>query len=675
MKSRISIVLTVLFFSALTVASQDIPAADAFTVIKNKRPAGPDITPYLKYQTRQAWQYDDLRRKALENIRDEKSLMAFKAEIKAKVLNMLGGLPSERTPLNPTITGRIQMKGFHIEKLIFESVPGFRVTALVYVPDDGSKKHPAILVACGHSTNGKIHYQALCQRLVQRGYVVICWDPVGQGERSQFWDEAAGKSRYNLVCGEHAILGNFAYLAGANLMRWEAWDGIRAVDYLLTRPDVDAGRISITGTSGGGAQAAHIGALDERIKVVAPSCYISSLPMRAYNRIFADPDSDPEQDLYGSVSEGVDHAGLLLLVYPRPLFIASAVLDFFPIEGTRKTFREVSEIYERFGKRESIDMVEGYHKHQFSPENQEAAMNFIDHFNNLPKIEGLPPVTDVNPKELLCTQKGQVSLDFPGDKKLMDLIRDYVGDRQQTTTYSIADQYYGKGYPNIKNWPVAEYRGVPGSEKIEWEKKGQFQFNGIAIDQYLLHHSENLQMSLLHFHATKGPGNKAVLWLNLEGKTSKEQWIEISDLIRKGEDVISFDFRGTGEDRMRYQAISSDDLTFDNTDSVAAYFSPLSGVSANYVYNSLLVGRPYFLQMIEDTEIAVRFARLRLGSKEISITGTEKTQFLLRQIVKTLPDLKSLGKTDDHNEWLEIVTEKRERWPIQYLLPGGAYVR
>jgi len=83
------------------------------------------------------------------------------------------------------------------------------VTALVYVPNDGSKRHPAILVPSGHSYNGKNRYQALCQRLVQHGYVVICWDPMGQGERSQFWDAKAGKSRYNLICAEHAVLGTW----------------------------------------------------------------------------------------------------------------------------------------------------------------------------------------------------------------------------------------------------------------------------------------------------------------------------------------------------------------------------------------------------------------------------------------------------------------------------------
>src|SRR2546429_667766 len=87
--------------------------------------------------------------------------------------------------------------------------------------DDHSKKHPAVLVPAGHAPDGKFHYQSLSQRLAGRGYVVISWDPVGQGERSQFWDASAGKSRYNLVCGEHAVIGNLAYLAGANLCRME----------------------------------------------------------------------------------------------------------------------------------------------------------------------------------------------------------------------------------------------------------------------------------------------------------------------------------------------------------------------------------------------------------------------------------------------------------------------
>src|SRR5256886_14798207 len=132
-----------------------------------------------------------------------------------------------------------------MENVVLEILPGFFVSALVFVQDTKKKSPPAVLVPSGHSENGKVHYQALCQRLVQRGYVVINWDAVGQGERSQFWDSKKNRSRYNLICAEHAVLGNLAYLAGTNLARWEIWEGIRAVDYLLSRSDVDPERSTL----------------------------------------------------------------------------------------------------------------------------------------------------------------------------------------------------------------------------------------------------------------------------------------------------------------------------------------------------------------------------------------------------------------------------------------------
>jgi dienelactone hydrolase len=657
--------------------SQDIPDTEVFTVLKKDQPGGPHITPLLQNQTTLAWKQDDLRRKRLESILDEQSLLALRKETKDKLLEMIGGLPKEKTPLNAHITGRIEMKGFHIEKLLFESIPGFHVTALVYVPEDGKEKHPVVLVACGHSVIGKIYYQGLCQRLVQRGYLVICWDPVGQAERSQFWDAAKNKSRYNLVCGEHAVLGNLAYLAGTNLIRWQIWDGIRALDYMLTRPDADASRVTITGTSGGGVQSAHIAALDDRIKVVAPSCYISSLPMRAYNRIFEDPDSDPEQDLYGMIANGVDHTGLLLLIYPRPLFIASAVLDFFPIEGTRKTFREISEVYTRFGHGERIAMVEGYHKHQFSLENQEAVLNFLDRFNDMPLREELPPVTQLDEATLKCTRTGQVLLDFQQDKKLTDLIREYFLTQGKRKVPTVQEMYYGNGYPGIKNWEVVPYSSHSIPEKIAWQKTGSHESNGITIDQYLLHHSNGLQIPLLYFQSrssrTKG---KTLLWLDLNEKAGQKNWTQISKLVNEGKSVISFDFRGTGEDQMLYETTSSDRLNFDHMDPALRYFDPLSSVFACYIYNTLLTGRPYFLQMMEDTEIVARFARDHLNAGNLSFTATGETTLLAYEIAKTFSEIKPESNADINGiTWSGLVKEARELWSIHNLLPGAAYIR
>ena len=672
---RILVMWFCLTYVSLAAAS-DGPPEEAFRVLPTPASEAPAITAYLRYQTEIAWKQDEERRKFWASIRTEQDLLRLQREMEQHLLTMLGGLPKERTPLNPRITGKIQMEGFHIEKLIFESLPKVFVTALVYVPEDGKKTHPAILVPCGHSANGKVHYQALAQRLVRRGYVVISWDPVGEGERSQFWDAKSGKSRYNLICAEHAVLGNLAYLAGTNLARWEIWDGIRAIDYLLTRPDVDPERINITGTSGGGFQAAHIAALDHRIKVAAPSCYITALPMRMYNRIFKDPDSDPEQDLYGMVSNHVDHAGLLLMMYPRPVFVASAVLDFFPIEGARSTFREVSGLYTRFAHSDRIAMAEGYHDHQFSPENQAAAIEFLDHFNGLPSSPGLAPVKELDEKTLQVTRTGQVMLDFPDARSLMDVIRDYYIEHRGRAPQTLRQLYFSDSYPNVRSWTVAEFQGaIPEREEIRWESRGSSTYQGVTIEKYLLHHSRYLELPLLYIH--KGSSRRPVLlWLGENGKLSAQDWPMLLKNLDAGYDIVSFDPRGLGETRMLYKAVSPDDPELAHLDFDHAYVSPLSSVLADYVYNSLLTGRPYFLQMIEDSEIATRFIRSRLDAKaELAVTGAGSGYTLSSAVSEVLPNIRLLPSSSEQSlRWSEIVDQKSELWPIQYLLPGGAYI-
>src|SRR6185312_12121456 len=472
-KSLLSAACLVCFSSlSLAVAAQTPGPAEnpfppeAFRVLPQPGAQSPEMTPYLLYQTALAWHQDQLRQARWSQVKTPDDLLRLRSELRNSVLEMIGGLPTEKTDLHATITGRIAGNGFHIEKLIYQSIPGYYVTALVYVPENNDKVHPAILVAAGHSQNGKIHYQDLCQRLVQRGYLVISWDPVGQGERSQFWDAKAKKSRYNLICAEHAVMGNRAYLAGTSLARWEVWDGMRAVDYLLTRPDVDSQRINLTGTSGGGFQTALLGALDERIKVVIPSCYITALPMRIENRIFADPDSDPEQDLFGFISRGVDHAGLLLMMYPRPVMVATATLDFFPIQGAHKSYAEVRTFYDRFGHADRISLAESYNPHQYSLKNQEAALNFLDRFNNMPLQHGLPSVTIFPDADLHVTKSGQVSVDYPAARPLTSLIAEYSTAHRPPVQKTLAELYQSEQNPNVASWTVHKYTGSPSNHEI-----------------------------------------------------------------------------------------------------------------------------------------------------------------------------------------------------------------
>src|SRR2546426_9100523 len=150
------------------LAADDPPPPQAFHVREQPLSPGPRITPFLQYQAEQAWREDGDRQKAWDAIHDQRELLKTQDELRQKLLQMIGGLPAVKTDLHPRVTGRIQMDGFSVEKLIFQSLPGVYVTALVYVPDDHSKKHPAVLVPAGHAPDGKFHYQSLSQRLAGR---------------------------------------------------------------------------------------------------------------------------------------------------------------------------------------------------------------------------------------------------------------------------------------------------------------------------------------------------------------------------------------------------------------------------------------------------------------------------------------------------------------------------
>jgi len=191
-----------------------------------------------------------------------------------------------------------------------------------------------------------------------------------------------------------------------------------------------------------------------------------------------------------------------------------------------------------------------------------------------------------------------------------------------------------------------------------------------------LHHSHGLSMPLLHIHNTASQAKRWLLWFTLAGKAGPRDWQEIRKQIDAGYDVVTFDFRGLGETRMLYKAVSEDDPSLALLDDEQAYVNPLSSVLADYVYNSLLTGRPYFLQMIEDAEIASRFSRETLHASTISIASDAQGSSLADAIAQTLPGVKlSSDPTTDSIKWSDLVIQRREQWPIEYLLPGGAYIQ
>jgi dienelactone hydrolase len=684
--TRTAILCLALVSSSPAPAFASDPPAELLRV-RPAPPEGPRITPYLTSQVERAWALDDIRRERFEKLRTHEDVVKLQSELRQRALDVIGGLPDRRTPLNARIVDTVRMDGYRIEKVIFESVPGLHVTALVYVPDGPAGPKPAVLVGCGHSPLGKafVNYQNIAGRLAKRGYIVICWDPVGQGERSQFWDAVRNRSRYNLVCGEHAILGNLATLAGTSLTRWMVWDGMRAVDYLLTRPDVDPKRLAITGTSGGGFQSLWIGALDPRIAVVAPSAFVTALPARMANRIFDDPDSDPEQDPFGLVSSGVDHAGLLLLSYPRAIHVSAAVKDFFPIEGTRKTMREVTAIYERLGLGDRIKLKEGHHGHAYSEENQISAFAFIDRILNMPVRHALDPVKTLEPAALNVTKSGQVRVDLTDGRSLVDVIRDeWRGSRASSNGSSSGSgsttssrnatlaTLYGKSA--VAALPIVpDDDAKPPRQAIAWTRVSSAVWEGVTIDRYVLRHSDRLEIPVLHVRRTDTATTRRVLLsLGLHSHIESADWPAVVKQLDAGFEVVSFDLRGTGESRIAYK-VNSELPEPKPTDEREIYAFPTGSVLANHVYNAQLLGRPYLLDALEDVEIVTRFVQRQLGAPSVAVSGRGEADLLSRAAAQVF-NLTHVAAADAVTmEWAEVVEQGRELWPIQYMVPGGAH--
>lgn len=233
------------------------------------------------------WYVDQLRRierrrlARLERLQSRDDAEQYVRSVQGRIRRSFGPQP-RRTPLKPQVTGVVERDGYKIENVIFESRPGFPVTANLYLPTGVDRPVPGVVGSCGHSTNGKAAeaYQSFSQGLAKLGYACLIFDPLGQGERLQYLNDELG-SDVGVGVREHLDAGNQQFLVGEFLGSWRAWDGIRALDYLLSRPEVDSNHVGITGNSGGGTMTTWLCGLESRWTMAAPSCFVTSLDRKS----------------------------------------------------------------------------------------------------------------------------------------------------------------------------------------------------------------------------------------------------------------------------------------------------------------------------------------------------------------------------------------------------------
>src|SRR5438270_3555017 len=186
------------------------------------------------------------RQRQIERLATVEDVSRRRAYLREQMLKDLGGFP-DRTPLNARVVGVLERPGYRIEKVIFESQPHFYVTANLYLPKTGHPPYPAILYPLGHERGGKTNptWQQMLGSLATKGFVALAWDPVGQGERLQIFDEDLRESKVGNSTTEHTVVGTQCMLVGDHSARYTIWDGMRALDYLLSRKEVDPARIEI----------------------------------------------------------------------------------------------------------------------------------------------------------------------------------------------------------------------------------------------------------------------------------------------------------------------------------------------------------------------------------------------------------------------------------------------
>ncbi len=355
---------------------------------------------YLVRRVREVEALANEKRAALKTKADAEK---YVQSVRERIRTCFGPEP-QRTPLKPKVTGVVERDAFRIEKVIFESRPGMLVTANLYLPKGREYPLPGVVGTCGHTSNGKAGYQEFAQGLVRQGYIVLIYDPIGQGERLQYVREDL-KSRIGVGVREHLYAGNQQMLVGEFFGAWRAWDGVRALDYLLTRPEVDKRHIGVTGNSGGGTMTTWLCGVEPRWTMAAPSCFVTTFRRNMENELPADTEQCPPKAL----ALGLDHSDFLAALAPAPLIILGKEKDYFDARGVDEAYSRLKHLYKLLGAEGDIAKFIGPTYHGYTQENREAMYGWFNRVTEVSEGHTEPALEIEKDETLWCTPKGQVA--------------------------------------------------------------------------------------------------------------------------------------------------------------------------------------------------------------------------------------------------------------------------
>lgn len=375
---------------------------------------------FLAGLARRAYQ---LRNQQLARLTSPEAVRQRQAWVRRTFWELVGGQP-ERTPLNTRVLGGFERAGYRLEKLVYESRPGLFIPANLYIPKQGRPPFPGVLFQMGHAVNGKASplYQKCCQGLVQLGFLVLAFDPMGQGERIYYPDASGLKSRLGSADDEHTFAGIQMLLAGDTSTRLQVWDAVRSLDVLAAHPLVDPKRLASTGNSGGGTLTMLLAAVDDRLAVAAPSCpNTENFACAGFNP----PGStdDAEQNLLGAAPLGFDRWDLLYPLAPKPMLVLVSARDFFGTYSPNyltsgwEEFQKLERVYQILGHPDRIAWFDTPLPHGLEYALRLEIYNWLARWlqGRTDRITAEPPVEPEDDRVLWVTPEGSVVRHFASE--------------------------------------------------------------------------------------------------------------------------------------------------------------------------------------------------------------------------------------------------------------------
>ena len=482
---------------------------------------------YFKHQT------DQLAAKSLSEIKTLEDWKTRKDQYRRQMHEMLGLDPlPKRTVLKAKVTGKLQHAEFEVWKVHFQSKPGLYVTANLYVPKGIEKPAPTILYVCGHgrvkkdgvSYGNKVHYQHHGVWFARNGYVCLVIDTLQLGEI-----EGIHHGTYN-----HDMW--WWNSRGYSSAAVEAWNCIRALDYLETLKFVDKKRFGVTGRSGGGAYSWWISVLDERIKVSAPVAGIADLKNHVYAGF---PNS-------GRLAHGVveghcdcmfhvntyrwDFGQVAALVAPRPLMILNTDDDrIFPLDGVTRVFNGARKIYDLHGARDKLGLVIIPGGHSDTQPLRVPAFNWFNRH-----LKGAEPPITITAEKLFEPEQLRVFDKLPADQintKIQESFTQLAPKNQKVGKETIAllrKKTFG-------GWPEKD---VPLNEK----RVSKVERNGAVLESVDFDSQETIRLSVYLMYRSGLKNPKRIELKVLNGENNLQQGpAENSDVL-----YVDFAPRGVG---------------------------------------------------------------------------------------------------------------------------------